>query len=63
MELAGNEPGRRPWILTGDIVGNGPDHEPLVAEVEPIAWIGPTALKQARQRYHDRFDVGRASTD
>ncbi len=63
MDLADNAPDRRPWVLTGDVVGNGPDHEPLVVNVVPLAWIGEQALHQARQRYHDRFDVGRSSTD
>src|SRR4051812_31398909 len=49
MELADSEPDRRPWILTGVVVGNGPDHEPLVANTKPIAWIGPGALDEARR--------------
>lgn len=63
MDLADHAPDRRPWILTGDVVGNGPDHEPLVSSVEPIAWIGERALRQARECYRDRFDVGRSSAD
>ncbi|WP_367321034.1 DUF6098 family protein [Streptomyces sp. HUAS ZL42] len=51
----------RPWLLTGREVGLGPDHEPLLAEVAPIAWVGPRALAQAAQVYHQRFTVGRDS--
>jgi hypothetical protein len=61
MDLADGEPDRRPWILTGEIVGNGPDHEPLVADVAPIAWLGERALQQARTCYEQRFNVGKAS--
>jgi uncharacterized protein DUF6098 len=63
MDLADVAPDRRPWILTGDIVGNGPDHEPLVGNARPIAWLGEGALRQARQCYHERFDAGRGATD
>jgi hypothetical protein len=62
MELAHRAPDRRPWVLTGHVVGCGPDHEPLLASVEPIAWLGARALDQAYARYHERFDVGRDST-
>lgn len=63
MDLAGDAPDRRPWILTGEVVGNGPDHEPLVVAVQPIAWLGEGALDQARKCYEQRFATGRASTD
>jgi hypothetical protein len=53
---------RRPWILTGSIIGYGPDHEPLLADVAPIAWIGPRVIEQANRRYHEHFHVGRDST-
>lgn len=62
LDLARNEPDRRPWLLSGEIVGHGPDHEPLVASVTPVAWVGDAAVEQARRRYHERFDVGRDST-
>jgi len=63
LELAEADSGNRPWLLTGTIVGNGPDHEPLVADVLPIGWVGPTALGQADERYRQRFHVGRSSAD
>lgn len=61
--LSDSEPDRRPWALLGRVVGNGPDHEPLVTDVRPLGWIGPRALREAERRYRDRFDVGRASPE
>lgn len=61
LDLAQKSPDRQPWVLTGEIVGYGPDHEPLVAQVVPLAWIGARALQQARAHYRDRFHVGRDS--
>ncbi|MCU1659098.1 MAG: Uncharacterized protein JWO57_3754 [Pseudonocardiales bacterium] len=62
LDLARKAPDRRPWVLAGRVVGNGPDHEPLVQDVEPIAWLAPAAVEQAQKIYHERFDVGRDST-
>ncbi|MFJ8622230.1 DUF6098 family protein [Kitasatospora sp. NPDC093550] len=56
-------PDRRPWVLTGRVVGAGPDHEPLIADPLPLAWVGRRALDEAARRYHERFAPGRASTD
>jgi Family of unknown function (DUF6098) len=57
----GDEQDRYPWLLTGAVVGQGPDHEPLVVEVQPVARIGNTALNQAQDTYRRRFDVGQDS--
>ena len=62
LELAEDDPDRRPWLLTGTVAGYGPDHEPLVADVHPVAWVGDHAVQQARERYHSTFHVGRSST-
>src|SRR3954469_14375751 len=32
-------PGVRPWVLTGEEAGRGPDNEPLVRCRAPVAWI------------------------
>ena len=48
----------RPWLLVGREVGLGPDHEPLIAEATPIAWVGPAALAVAVGIYRERFTVG-----
>jgi hypothetical protein len=58
-----DEPGRFPWLLTGRVVGEGPDHEPLVIDIEPVARVGDRALAEARRRYEERFDVGQGSAD
>jgi hypothetical protein len=57
----GEDSERYPWLLTARVVGQGPDHEPLVVEVIPLARVSPTALAQALEQYHRRFDVGRGS--
>jgi hypothetical protein len=51
----------RPWLLSGREVGIGPDHEPLLAEGDPIAWVGPSALAAAADTYQRRFIVSRDS--
>jgi uncharacterized protein DUF6098 len=58
----GEAEGRYPWLLTGDVAGYGPDHEPLVVNVRPLARITTRALDQAKALYQSRFDVGRGST-
>ncbi|KAA1424297.1 DUF6098 family protein [Nocardioides antri] len=57
----GEAEGRYPWLLTGSQVGWGPDHEPLVKLGEAVGRIGPEALREAKQRYHESFDVGNDS--
>ncbi|MFF7457039.1 DUF6098 family protein [Kitasatospora sp. NPDC008115] len=61
--LAEKRSDRRPWILTGRVAGTGPDHEPLIAEPLPLAWLGPKLLAQASERYRERFARGRDSAD
>ncbi|MEU3529592.1 DUF6098 family protein [Streptomyces sp. NPDC038707] len=41
-------PGVRPWVLRGRERGRGPDNEPLVADVEPLCWIGDEVIEEAR---------------
>src|SRR3954465_15788384 len=38
--------GRFPWLLTGRHVGNGPDHEPLVDEVRPVARVDDEVVRE-----------------
>jgi Family of unknown function (DUF6098) len=49
---------RYPWLLTGQPVGFGPDHEPLLQKTLPLARVGARALREARRIYEQRFDVG-----
>lgn len=53
--------GSRPWVLTGKVVDFGPDNEPLLDEVEPIAWLSAGLVRNAHERYHQRLDAGRAT--
>lgn len=61
VHLAAGDARRRAWVLTGRVAGYGPDHEPLLADIEPIAWLGEALIAQARQHYEQHFDVGRTS--
>ncbi|HEY0447923.1 DUF6098 family protein [Actinophytocola sp.] len=53
--------GSRPWVLTGREVDFGPDNEPLVDEISPIAWLSNDLLDEANHRYRTRLDAGRAT--
>lgn len=37
-----------PWVLTGEVTSRGPDNEPLIRCREPIAWIDPAVVREAR---------------
>jgi hypothetical protein len=50
------------WLLTGEEVARGPDNEPLLADVVPVALLHRSALDEAQARYRARFRVGRDST-
>lgn len=62
IDIAEQTEDRRPWVLAGQEVSRGPDHEPIVADVEPLAWLGDDVLAAATELYRERFDVGRSST-
>ncbi|HEY7595938.1 MAG TPA: DUF6098 family protein [Actinophytocola sp.] len=53
--------GARPWVLTGEVVDFGPDNEPLLTGVRPIAWLSRSLVREAHQRYHERLAAGRAT--
>ncbi|MFF8811672.1 DUF6098 family protein [Streptomyces pactum] len=42
-------PGVRPWVLTGRELARGPDNEPLLAEVAPVAWIDAGVIDEAQE--------------
>lgn len=56
-------PGRFGWVLSGRVVGRGPDHEPLVVDVVARAQVTGTLIGQSADCYRSRFAVGRDSTD
>jgi Family of unknown function (DUF6098) len=60
-ELGEQDDDRRAWLLVGEVVGRGPDHEPLIGEFEPLAWLDRAVVGQAHHHYRARFDVGRSS--
>ncbi|MEV5510834.1 DUF6098 family protein [Streptomyces orinoci] len=39
--------GVRPWLLRGHEAARGPDNEPLVCDVEPLAWISQEVIDEA----------------
>jgi Family of unknown function (DUF6098) len=51
----------RPWVLAGEVVDFGPDNEPLLAHVKPIAWLTEDVLQEARERYTARLSAGRVT--
>lgn len=48
VELRGK--GTRPWILTGDEVGRGPDNEPLITNCRLVASVEPAVIDTATER-------------
>jgi hypothetical protein len=40
-------PDVQPWLLEGEEAGRGPDNEPLVRDVHPVAWIGDSVIAEA----------------
>jgi hypothetical protein len=53
--------GARPWLLTGEAGDFGPDNEPLLVDIRPIAWVAPELVEEARRRYHSRLNAGEAT--
>jgi len=47
------------WVLTGREVGRGPDSEPLVADVVPVALLAGTVLDEAVTVYREALSPGR----
>jgi hypothetical protein len=62
-ELQEKNPDRFAWVLTGVGVGRGPDCEPLLREVSPIARLDDQLLEEADRRYKARFRAGRGPED
>src|SRR3954451_3040476 len=61
--LAKKEPERYAWALRGRVVARGPDTEPLLVDVEPVARLSDGLLREAEQQYRSTFDAGRAPAD
>lgn len=56
--LQQQNPDRFPWVLTGAVVARGPDCEPLLRNVVPVARLSESLLAEAEERYRAHFDVG-----
>jgi hypothetical protein len=57
--LAERAPSHRGWVLSGKIVGRGPDDEPLLTDVVAVAWLAEQLVVEADAWYAERFDRGR----
>lgn len=53
--------GARPWVLTGRVIDFGPDNEPLLTDIEPIAWLSDELLTAAHTHYREQLDAGQAT--
>ncbi|WP_240658797.1 DUF6098 family protein [Microbacterium sp. CPCC 204701] len=62
-ELQEKNPDRFAWVLCGTEVGRGPDCEPLLREVIPIARLDDVLLDDAVSRYETRFRAGHGPED
>jgi hypothetical protein len=49
----------RPWVLTGRQVDFGPDNEPLLRDIVPIAWLSSELVIEAHDHYQRALDAGR----
>jgi Family of unknown function (DUF6098) len=48
--LAEDQPDHVAWVLAGRIVERGPDNEPLVVDIEPVARLHGSVLEEAAAR-------------
>jgi hypothetical protein len=62
-ELQDKNPDRFPWALRGREVARGPDCEPLLRGVIPLARLDDRLLAEAAHRYETRFDAGKGPED
>lgn len=51
--------GAQPWVLTGTPADFGPDNEPLLVDIQPIAWLSGQLVREAHERYHSRLAAGK----
>lgn len=61
--LAEKSPDRYAWILRGTMIGRGPDCEPLLADVVPVAVLDEQLLTEADERYRRAFRRGAEPAD
>lgn len=59
----GEEDDKVPWVLSGEVVGRGPDNEPLVGSFEPLAYLHNSLVVEAGVLYESAFAVSRGSAN
>ena len=47
-------PGVHAWVLEGEETGRGPDNEPLVRCVRPVAWLSGAVIDEAAKAVDDQ---------
>lgn len=62
-DLRDENPRRYAWVLQGKQVGRGPDCEPLLVDIAPLAWLSANLLTEAEQRYQENFNAGYGPED
>jgi hypothetical protein len=60
LRLADKSSAHHGWVLSGEVVGRGPDDEPLVVDVRPVAILDDGLLEEAYAWYQKHFDAGRS---
>ena len=50
-------------MLSGEVVGRGPDNEPLVGSFEPLAYLHNSLVVEAGVLYESAFAVSRGSAN
>jgi hypothetical protein len=55
--LQDRNPERQAWVLRGRVIARGPDCEPLLIDVQPLARLHDQVLKEAQRVYKERFRV------
>ncbi|GAA4420386.1 DUF6098 family protein [Actinokineospora soli] len=59
--LRETEEGARPWVLHGRVVDHGPDNEPLLVDIIPVAWLDRRLLAESHDRYRTRMRAGKST--
>ena len=61
--LRDKNPERFAWVLRGECTGRGPDCEPLLVQVVPVARLAQSVLDEAERVYRQRFDAEKGPED
>lgn len=61
--LQRKNPSRFAWVLAGRTSARGPDCEPLLRDVVPVARLSDLLLEEAEARYRAHFDAGQGPED